>query len=45
MEGITETFAGSGGEFLVGRTLDKADEALLVVNIESPSANLNIAAV
>ncbi len=35
----------AGGELLIGRTLDKADEALLVVNIESPSADLHIAAV
>lgn len=46
-EALEETafVPSAGGEFLVGRTLDKADEALLVVNIESPSANLNIAAV
>ncbi len=35
----------AGGELLIGRTLDKADEALLVVNIEAPGADLHIAAV
>ena len=35
----------AGGDLLIGRTLDKVDEALLVVNIESPSADLHIAAV